>query len=62
MRTIQMIFDDDLIRAVDQLAEELKTSRSAFTRNALREAIGRFNIRRLKDKHRKGYELHDVYR
>jgi metal-responsive CopG/Arc/MetJ family transcriptional regulator len=60
MRTIQMTFDDDLIKSVDQLVKECKTTRSAFTRNALREAIDRFNIRRLEDKHRKGYELHPV--
>ncbi len=60
MRTIQMTFDDDLIKSVDQLVKELKTTRSAFTRHALREAIDSFNIRRLEDKHRKGYELHPV--
>ena len=60
MRTIQMTFDDDLIKAVDQLVKEHKTTRSAFTRHALREAIDQFNIRRLEDKHRKGYELHPV--
>ena len=60
MRTIQMTFDADLIKSVDQLVKELKTTRSAFTRHALREAIDSFNIRRLEDKHRKGYELHPV--
>jgi len=60
MRTIQMTFDDNLIKSVDQLVKELKTTRSAFTRHALREAIDRFNIKRLEDKHRKGYELHPV--
>ena len=60
MRTIQMTFDEDLIKSVDQLVKELKTTRSAFTRHALREAIDSFNIRRLEDKHRKGYELHPV--
>ena len=60
MRTIQMTLDDDLIESVDQVVKELKTTRSAFTRHALREAIDRWNNKRLEDKHRKGYELHPV--
>ena len=31
MRTIQMTLDDDLVRAVDRVSKELRTSRSAFT-------------------------------
>ena len=60
MGTIQMTLDDDLIESVDQVVKELKTTRSAFTRHALQEAIDRWNNKRLEDKHRKGYELHPV--
>ena len=60
MRTIQMTLDDDLVESVDKVVKELKTSRSAFTRDALRVAIDRLNIKRLEDKHRRGYELHPV--
>ena len=60
MRTIQMTLDEDLVESVDRIVEELKTTRSAFTRNALREALDRLNIRRLEEKHRKGYEEHPV--
>ena len=60
MRTIQMTLDDDLVKAVDTVVGELKTSRSAFTRNALRNAINRFNIGNLEENHRRGYELHPV--
>ena len=60
MRTIQMTLDDDLVKTVDKIAKELKTTRSAFTRNALREAINRINIHRLEEKHRRGYESHPV--
>lgn len=56
MRTIQMTWDDDLVETVDKIAKELKTTRSAFTRNALREAVNRINIQRLEEKHRQGYE------
>jgi metal-responsive CopG/Arc/MetJ family transcriptional regulator len=55
-----MTLDDELVESVDKIVKELKTSRSAFTREALRDAIHRFNISRLEEKHRKGYELHSV--
>lgn len=58
MRTIQMTLDDVLVKDVDKIAEQLHTSRSAFTRNALRDAVERFKIRQLEDKHREGYEKH----
>ncbi len=62
MKTVQMTLDDDLVEAVDKLVRELRTTRSAFTRTALREAIRRLNVRRLEEKHRKGYERHPVKR
>ena len=60
MRTIQMTLDDELVKKVDIIASELKTTRSAFTRDALREAVRQYNIRRLELKHRQGYEAHPV--
>ena len=60
MRTIQMTLDDDLVKKVDAIANELHTTRSAFTRDALREAVKHYNIRRLELKHRKGYAVHPV--
>ena len=60
MRTIQMTLDDELVELVDKIIKELKTTRSAFTRQALQEAIDRLNTRLLEEKHRKGYELHPV--
>lgn len=39
MRTIQMTLDDDLVDSVDQVVREQHTSRSAFTRDALRDAL-----------------------
>ena len=62
MRTLQMTLDDDLVKSVDRIAKELKTTRSAFTRTALREAISKFNLKRLEKKHRRGYEMHPVKR
>lgn len=56
MRTIQMTLDDDLVEAVDRVSKELSTSRSAFTRKALRNALIRYKIEKLERKHRQGYE------
>ena len=60
MRTIQMTLDDDLVKAVDRVSKQLHTSRSAFTRKALREALARHNIEELERKHRKGYEQQPI--
>ena len=60
MRTIQMTLDDDLVKKVDAIANELQTTRSAFTREALREAVRQYDIRRLESKHRQGYAVHPV--
>jgi len=60
MRTIQMTLDDDLVKKVDAIANELQTTRSAFTRDALREAVQQYNIRCLEMKHRQGYAVHPV--
>jgi metal-responsive CopG/Arc/MetJ family transcriptional regulator len=54
MRTIQMTLDDDLVIAVDRVSKELKTSRSAFARKALRDALARYSLEQLERKHRRG--------
>jgi len=51
MRTIQMTLDDDLVTAVDRVSKELRTSRSAFTRKALREALARYSLEQQEQKH-----------
>ncbi len=60
MRTIQMTLDDDLVKAVDRVSKKLHTSRSAFTRKALREALARYSLEQLERKHRQGYEREPV--
>jgi len=62
MRTIQMTLDDDLVESVDKVVKDLNTTRSAFTRNALRNAINQLNIAFLEEKHRKEYQQHPVRR
>jgi len=56
MRTIQMTLDDALVNDVDNVVKRLKTTRSAFTRRALKEAIRQENITLLEKKHKMGYE------
>ncbi len=60
MRTIQMTLDDDLVTAVDRVSKELRTSRSAFTRKALRDALARYALEQLERQHRQGYERYPV--
>jgi len=58
MKTIQMTLDDELVATVDRVVRELKTTRSAFTRKALRNAVKQVNVNQLEKKHKKGYEQH----
>lgn len=60
MRTIQMTLDDNLVNAVDRVAKELHTSRSAFTRKALQDALVRYQLEQQEIKHRRGYEQNQV--
>ena len=60
MKTIQMTLDDDLVKLVDRAVKKLHTTRSSFTRVALRNAMKNLNTLRLEEKHRKGYESYPV--
>ncbi|MFZ1986133.1 MAG: ribbon-helix-helix protein, CopG family [Desulfatitalea sp.] len=60
MRTIQMTLDDDLVAKVDDISRVLKTSRSAFTRDALREAVRRYQREQLEARHRNAYARYPV--
>jgi len=60
MKTVQMTLDEDLLRSVDRVVKKMHTTRSAFTRDALRDALARLNVVRLEQQHRKGYEIHPV--
>jgi len=55
-RIVQMTLDEDLVKAVDAEAKRLGTTRSGFTREALREALLRIRIRAEEERHRRGYE------
>ena len=60
MKTIQMTLDEELVNDVDKVVKKLKTTRSAFARSALREAVNQVTLKNLEKKHRSGYEKKPV--
>ncbi len=60
MRTVQMTLDEELVEAVDRVSRRLGKSRSAFTREALREALARVRVKALERRHREGYQRKPV--
>lgn len=62
MTTVQMTLEDDLVKSVDQAAKKLHTTRSAFTRLALKEALRNLKTKQLEDQHRQGYQAYPVKR
>ena len=55
MRTVQMTLEEELIAEVDQLVARLGSTRSAFTRAALRQAIRRLELAEKEQRHLEGY-------
>lgn len=62
MVTVQMTLEDDLVKAVDQAVKKLHTTRSAFARSALKEALRSLKTKQLEHQHRQGYQAHPVVR
>ncbi len=62
MKTVQMTLDENLIASVDKVAKRLGTSRSAFTRQALKTALKEVRMNELERKHREGYRRKPVKR
>ncbi len=60
MQTVQMTLDEELVAEVDRAIKALGTTRSAFTREALRLALARLREQELERRHRKGYEKFPV--
>jgi CopG family transcriptional regulator / antitoxin EndoAI len=60
MRTVQMTLDERLVNRVDRAARRLGKSRSAFTRDALRDALSRLATLQKERQHRRGYEARPV--
>jgi len=60
MKTVQMTLDEDLVKAVDDAAKKLGTTRSGFTRDALRSALKELQVKQLESRHREGYKRKPV--
>jgi len=60
MVTVQMTLDEELVGEVDTVVEKLGTTRSAFTRQALRAALRQLKRAELEERHRRGYERYPV--
>ncbi len=56
MKTIQMTLDENLIKQVDKEVSKLKTSRSAFTRQALKQLLDFYRTQELEKKQQAGYK------
>ena len=55
MKIIQLTMDSELVDRVDKRAKRLGTTRSGFTREALRAALDRYEETELEERHRAGY-------
>lgn len=55
MKTIQITVNESLLEHVDQAITALKTTRSAFVRDSLKQALASLTTKRLEAKHRRGY-------
>ncbi len=62
MKTVQMTLEEELVLEVDKAAKRLGTTRSAFTRDALRSALKSLRVKQLEKKHRDGYKRMPVNR
>jgi metal-responsive CopG/Arc/MetJ family transcriptional regulator len=60
MKTVQMTLDENLISSVDKIAKRLGTTRSGFTRQALKAALREIRMNELERKHREGYKRKPV--
>ena len=56
MKTIQMTMENDLVERVDARVRALGTTRSAFARDALRDALKRLDEKELEARHIAGYK------
>jgi metal-responsive CopG/Arc/MetJ family transcriptional regulator len=62
LKTVHVTLDERLVKAVDSAARKLGTTRSGFTREALRSALKKVRIKELESKHREGYKHKPVRR
>jgi len=57
VQTIQVVLDEELLRATDRLAKDSKMNRSALIREALRSYLKGARYRELERRDREGFEM-----
>ena len=62
MKTVQMTLDEDLVAKVDRVVRKLRTTRSAFARQALRDALKKLSERAREERHAEGYRRKPIKR
>jgi len=62
MKTIQMTFQEELLRELDRVVKNLKTTRSALIRDSVRHYLKTLTELQLEEKHRAGYRKRPVKR
>ena len=62
MKTVQIVLNENLIKAVDNAAKKLGTTRSVFTREALRSALKDVRVKDMEARQRAGYKRKPVKR
>lgn len=55
MQTIQIVLEEDLLKAADREVKKLRTNRSKLFRTALREHLKRSRLREDEERERAGY-------
>ena len=60
MKTIQMTIDEHLLQEVDAAVRDLDTTRSAFLREAVRQALKQMQIRAMEQQQIAGYERQPI--
>lgn len=60
MKTVQVTLEPELVDEVDRAVAKLGSSRSGFTRDALRRSLARLEREELERRHREGYARHPV--
>jgi|HubBroStandDraft_4_1064222.scaffolds.fasta_scaffold1892842_1 metal-responsive CopG/Arc/MetJ family transcriptional regulator len=58
MQTIQVVMEEQLLRATDRVVKRSRTNRSALIREALKEHLRRLHVRELEEQERRAYEKH----
>ncbi len=56
MATIQVVLDEDLLKAADKVAKQQNVNRSALLREALRAHLKNLRVRELEEREKRGYQ------